>query len=145
MACGVPRKQPVSSQVIRLEDLPQGGASRHEFVVVYSGFTGIKLREVCYRPRINMPTSGNLSCSISWEKVETDSSAVTVRTGFPTSPGVYLVQLLFRSDDVCSVIPFEGTVEVTVEADDTVKTHQIEIRERLCKMCILFRKWRSFR
>lgn len=128
MACGVPRKKPVSSQIIRLEDLPQGGASRHEFVVADSGFTGIKLREVSYRPRINMPTPGNLSCSISWEKVETESSEVTTRTGFPTSPGDYLVRLLFQSDDVCPVGPFEGTVEVTVEADDSVTAHHIEIQ-----------------
>lgn len=128
MACGVPRKRPVSTKTIRLEDLPQGGTLRQELVVADPGFTGVRLNDALYRPGMGSPTPADLSCSVTWEKVETDSGEVSARTGFPTSPGDYVVRLLFQAEGACPVGPFEGTLEISVEADDAVTKHQVEIR-----------------
>ena len=128
MACGVPRKRPVSSQAIRLKDLPQGGNVQHEFVVADPGFSGIKIRDAKFLLRGNSDSASNPSCSISREMVREDANKISQRMGFPTSPGDYLLRLSFNADNACSVGPFEGDVIVTVESDGSVATHKVDIQ-----------------
>lgn len=128
MACGVPRMQPVSSQAIRLEDLPQGGNVRREFAVADTGFNGIKIRDARFLLRQGSRSADGVSCSVSYEMIGDDAKKVSDRIGFPASPGDYLIRLSFNADDACPAGPFEGDVVVTVEAGDSVVKHNVDIQ-----------------
>lgn len=128
MACWIPRKWPVSTQAIRLEDLPQGSNVRQDFVVADPGFVGIKIQDAKFLLPGRSGSVDDLSCSISWEMIGDDAKKVGERTGFSASPGDYLVRLSFDADNVCPVGPFEGSVVVTVEADGSVATHKVDIQ-----------------
>lgn len=128
MACAVPRKSPLSIQTIRLGDLPQGGNVHREIVVADQRFGGMSIRDARFILGGTTRQSDALSCSLTWEMIGDNASALRKRTGFSAFPGDFALRLSFDADRKCPLGPFEGRVLITVGASGSVTTHEIEIQ-----------------
>ena len=121
MAAGVPRQRFISSDVIRLEDLPQGGKVSQEFYVVDPGFGGVKIRETRFVMNNHPEMEYHLSCLISPDLIGQR------RVGFRTKPDDYVVQLSFEASKTCPIGNFQGEVVVVLESDNGITTHKVQI------------------
>lgn len=126
MAGGVPRARVISSDVIRLEDLPQGSKISQEFYVADPGFSGVKIREARFVPHSSPAIGEHPACLISSELMGEDAQRVSA-TGFRVKPSDYVVRLSFEASTASALGPFRGEVNVILEADDVVTTHNVSI------------------
>ena len=125
MAGGVPRVRVLSSDVIRTEDLPQGGKASQRFYVGDPGFSGVKIREARFVPPSSSAIGKHLSCVVSYDLLGEEAQRVAV--GFRARPSDYVVQLTFEASTVCPLGLFQGEVRVVLEADGIVTTHKVVI------------------
>jgi hypothetical protein len=126
MAGGVPRARVVSSDWIRLEDLPQGGTASKKFYVADPGFNGAKIREARFVPRGASGLEKHLSCSISHDLLGDDAKRASSSV-FRATPRDYGVLLAFEASTACPAGPFQGEVKLVLEADGVVTTHKVDI------------------
>jgi len=125
MAGGVPRARVVSSDLIHLKDLPQGSKASQEFYVADPGFSGVKIREARFVPDGSSGFGEHLSCSISYDLLGEDTQRVASSTGFRATPRDYVARLDFEASAACPLGPFQGDVNLVLEADGVVTTHKV--------------------
>jgi hypothetical protein len=123
MAGGVPRARVTSSDVIRLEDLPQGGEASQTFFVADPGFSGFKIREARFVPHDTSKIGDHLSCLISFNLLGDESRRVPA--GFRAKPSDYGVRIAFEARSGCPLGPFQGEVNVVLDADGVVTTQKV--------------------
>ena len=121
MAAGMPRQRFISSDVIRLEDLPQGGKVSQEFYVADPGFGGVTIRETRFVMNDRPDMADYLSCLISPNLVGQR------HVGFRTKPDDYVVHLSFEASQTCPTGNFQGEVVIVLESDNDITTHEVQI------------------
>lgn len=126
MAGGVPRPRVLSSDVIRLEDLPRGGRITTEFYVADPGFSGATIREIRFLPSGELPSGVGCTCEMSHDRIGANLPRV-VATGFRANTTDHVVRLSFHATPECKVDRFEGIVNVVLETDDGITRHQVVI------------------
>jgi hypothetical protein len=131
MAGGVPRARVISSDLIRLEDLPQGAKVSKDFYVGDPGFFGFKIREARFVPHDTSGIGEQLSCSISYDLLGEDAHRVASTSGFRAAPRDYAVRLTLQASTACPLGPWQGEVNVVLESDGVVTTHKVVLEGRI--------------
>lgn len=131
MKGAVPTARVISSDVIRLEDLLQGAKVSKTFYVRDPGFSGFQIREARFVPQGTSGIGEQLSCSISYDFLGEDAQRVASSSGFRAAPTDYGVRLTFDAGTACPLGPWQGEVNVVVEADDVVTTHKVVLEGRI--------------
>jgi len=133
MAGGVPRARVISSDVVRLEDLPQGGRVSQEFYVADPGFSGVKIREARFAPHGAAGIGEHLSCLISYDRLGDDGQRLGSSVGFRAMAGDYVVRLAFDARTKCPLGPFRGEVNVVLEADGVATPQKLSVEGMVVK------------
>jgi Protein of unknown function (DUF1573)/Peptidase C39 family len=131
MKGGVPRARVISTDIIRLEDLPQGAKVSKYVYVRDPGFNGAKIREARFVPQGTSGLGEQLSCLISHDLVGKDALRVASSSGFAPTRKDYALRLEFAASPACPLGPWQGEVNFVLDADGVVTTHKVALDGRI--------------
>lgn len=128
MAVGVRKEHVLSTQMIRLTDLPKSGKVTGEFYASDPGFGGLEIRDVFFEPASGQEISKHLTCSITRSLLGDDVQRVAKLFGYQGEPEDYVIRIELEASEKCPVGRFQGEVSVVAEVDDAISTHIVAIK-----------------
>jgi len=125
MAGGVAKARVLSSDLIHLGELPQGGRTTQKFYVGDPGYGGFKILKADFVSSGNAGTGTHLTSTITYDLLGEDAHHAP--SGFRAKPTDYVVQLAFEASSTCPLGLIQGEVKVVLEADGLVTTHTVAL------------------
>lgn len=117
MGVGIPRRRIVSSDLIRLSDLPQRSETHHELLIADPGFDGFEIdRDKVRVHGLPEHLQGRLTIDLRHQRVGDHADHHASRLGFRVESTDQLVTLTVQSDDGCPTGPYSATAVVPVMA-----------------------------
>jgi Protein of unknown function (DUF1573)/Peptidase C39 family len=131
MAGAVPRGRVVSSDLVRLEDLPQGSKTAKTVYIRDPGFNGFTIREVRFVPESGSLIGEHLSCVLSHAPLGECADRVSSVAGFRTTRTDYGLLMEIAAAPTCPLGPWKGKCHIVLDAAGLITTHKVAIEGRV--------------